>query len=121
REPAASRFTTRRKIALAAAGSGVIALGVGTVLILQATSLHDDARKLCPAGEPCRDLTATQKSGQAVSRANLAPVFGAVGLTALGAGVVLWVTGAPSEPAWIARVVPTATPDSAGLTVIGSF
>src|SRR5262249_37873609 len=115
REPV-SRFSTQRKIALAVAGSGVVALGAGTVLILQAKSLPADARQLCPSGQPCHDLTASQKSDQAVSRANLATVIGVVGLTALSAGVLLWVAGGPpSEGPFVTRVVPTATPDSAGL------
>jgi hypothetical protein len=121
RDGQVSRFTTRRKIALATGGAGAIALGAGTLLALQAKSLHDDARKLCPAGEPCRDLAASHKSEQAVSRANLATVVGVVGIAALGAGAVLWVLGAPPESPGVARVVPAATPDSVGLTVIGSF
>jgi hypothetical protein len=120
RDAPASRFTARRKIALAAGGAGLLALGGSTVLALQAKSMHDDARKLCPAGAPCRDLAASDRSKQAVSRANLATIVGGVGIAALAAGAVLWIIGAPPESA-VVRIAPAAAPDSVGMTVIGSF
>jgi len=121
RDEPASRFTTRRKIALAAGGVGVVALGASTLLVLQAKSMHDEARKACPAGEPCRDLAASDKSKQAVSRANLATVVGGIGIAALAAGAVLWIAGAPQESSRVVRIAPAATPDSIAMTVVGSF
>jgi hypothetical protein len=121
RDALASRFTTRRKIALAAGGAGVLALGGSTLLALRAKSMHDDARKACPTGAPCRDLAASDKSKQAVSRANLATIVGGVGIAALAAGAVLWIMGAPPESSAVVRIAPAATPDSVGMTVTGSF
>lgn len=121
RDEPASRFTTRRKIALASGGVGVVALGASTVLVLQARSMHDEARKACPAGQPCRDLAASEKSKQAVSRANVATVIGGVGIAALAAGAVLWIVGAPQESSRVVRIAPAATSDSVAMTVVGSF
>jgi hypothetical protein len=121
RDVPASRFTTRRKIALASGGAGVLALGASTLLALQAKSMHDEARKVCPAGEPCRDLAATDKSKQAVSRASVATIVGGMGIAALAAGAVLWIVGAPPESSAVVRIAPTAARDSVGMTVTGSF
>jgi hypothetical protein len=94
-------FTGRRKIALAAGGASVVALGVGVVLGLQAGGLEDDAYDLCESPEiPCLDaLEANDLNERARSRALAANVaFGVAGGAAIAAAV-LWLTGAPESPA----------------------
>jgi serine/threonine-protein kinase len=111
-----SSFTGRRKAGVAIGAVGLVGLGVASVFAFQAHSLEDDARALCPTGQPCRNLDATHKSDDAVSKANIATYASIAGLAAVTAGVVLWVTGAPES-----HVMPTATRDSAGITVVGRF
>ncbi len=109
-------FTRTRKIGVATAGAGIVALGAALVLGVQAKALEDQALATCPKGEPCHDLDASQKSDRAVTRANLATAIGGVGLAAAGAGVVLWFVGRPH-----ARLVPLASPEVVGLALRGGF
>jgi hypothetical protein len=126
-EPAAppppSSFTPMRKAAIGVGAVGVIGLGVSTVLALGAKSLEDEARSVCPAGMPCRDMAAAQKSKDAVSKANVATIVGGVGLAAIAAGVVMWVVGKPhaTEASREAAIVPVVTPDAVGFGVVGRF
>jgi hypothetical protein len=120
--PTPPMFTPKRKAAVAVAGVGVAAGVVGIVLTLQARSLEDEALAQCPDGKTCHDQDASDKSRRALSRANLATYIGGAGVALIGAGVVLWFVGRPHESAQrIAHVVPVATPDSLGFTVVGSF
>jgi hypothetical protein len=99
KDPAPTTFTGRRKIALAAGGVGVAALGAGVVLGLQARGLDDDAYALCESpSTPCLDaLEANKLNERARSRALGANIaFGVAGGAAITAAV-LWLTGAPES------------------------
>jgi len=120
---APGRFTTLRIGGLIVGVAGIGGLGVSTVLGLKARSLDADAHAICPSGEPCRDQAAADKSKDAVSRARLATVVGAVGAGAVVAGVVLWFVGKPSAATGerAARIVPTVSSESFGVGLVGAF
>jgi len=94
-----SRLTGQRKIALAAVGAGLVAVGVGAALGLQAKRLDRDTYELCPSlVEPCEKAAEAEAlNGRARSRALQANVaFGVAGGAAIAAAV-LWLTGAPES------------------------
>lgn len=97
--PGGSRFTGRRKLALAAGGASLVALGAGVVLGLQSGRLEDDAFSLCPSpSTPCTDAReANDLNLRGRSRALQANVaYGIAGGAAIAAAV-LWLTGAPES------------------------
>jgi hypothetical protein len=92
-------FTTRRKIAVGAAGVAVAAVVVGAVLGTQAHNDDHDAFALCPsATTPCSNaLKADQLNKDGQSRATQANIaFGVAGAGAVAAAV-LWMIGAPES------------------------
>lgn len=97
--PGPSRFTGRRKLALAAGGVGVVALGAGIVLGLSAKGAEDDAFKLCPDPVmPCagaREANELNRKGQ--SRAIQANVAYGIAGGAAVAAAVLWMIGKPES------------------------
>jgi hypothetical protein len=117
--PRAPILTPTRDAALVAGGAGVLVGGLAIVLAFQAKDLQDQARAVCPVGEPCHDLAASQKSDRAVSRANLATVTGAIGGAAIVAGVALWFLGRPQPVE--AHVVAAVERDAWSLAWAGSF
>jgi hypothetical protein len=97
--PAPSRFTGRRKIAVAVGGVGLAALAGGVVLGLQSGNLDHDAYTLCPSpSAPCsgaREANDLNQRGRSRAlEANIA--YGAAGGAAIAAAV-LWLTGAPES------------------------
>jgi hypothetical protein len=115
-------LTRTREVAIGVGGAGVVALIVSGIVGLDAISLENEAMAVCPQGKPCHDLTASQKSELAVSRASLATEVGVAGAVAVAAGVTLWFVGRPRESATgVARIIPTATPDSVALALVGRF
>jgi hypothetical protein len=118
------RFTTRRRIAIGAAGAGVAALGAGIVLGLQSRARRDEAFALCPdPTTPCTgaaraDSLASAGHARALA-ANLG--FGLAAAAMITAGV-LWLTGAPESAApQRVGVAPALSAHQAGVTVMGSF
>ena len=102
--PEGGIFTTRRKIALVVGGAGVVALGTGMVLGLQAGGLDDDTYQLCEApAVPCEDFAeANDLNRRARSRADQANLaYGIAGGAAIAAAV-LWLTGAPESRSRVA-------------------
>jgi hypothetical protein len=97
--PAPSRFTGRRKLALAAGGVSLAALGAGVVLGLQAKGFDDDAFALCASpAEPCSGAAeATELNERARARALTANVAYSVAGGAAIAAAALWLTGAPER------------------------
>lgn len=86
----------QKPAAYVAAGVGVVALGVSTVLILSARSAMKDSEPHC-VGNAC-DRDGTELRDTAVSRGNLSTVFFVVGLVGLAGGAALYLT-APSDSA----------------------
>ncbi len=79
--------------ALAAAGVGVVALGVGTVVAIGATSKNSDSKAHCLSSDPnmC-DPTGLSLRADARSAGNLGTAMFVVGGVALAAGATLWLT-----------------------------
>lgn len=119
---APSRFTGRRKIALGVAGAGVIALGAGIVLGVQAKGFEDDAYAACPAN-PCGGTAdeASDLLDRAQQRALFADVAFGVALAAAAGAAVLWFTGGPDPETGGTTLVPAVTPNSASLALTGRF
>lgn len=97
---AASRWTTRRKLAVGAMAGAVAALAGGSVLGVVARRKQHDARTLCPDPDASCDDAAPanqlNRSGHNLSiGANVA--FGVAAAAAITGGI-LWITGAPASP-----------------------
>jgi hypothetical protein len=117
-----SAFTGRRKLALGVGGAGVVAVGAGVLLGLQAKSLDDDANALCPTLTGCANAdAANDKVDQARSRALYANIAYGVGGAAIVAAAVLWFTGGPEHADDRTAVAPVITPSSVGLDVAVRF
>lgn len=116
-------FTTQRKIALAAGGAGVLAVGAGVLLGMQSGKLEDDAYALCASpSEPCVDAPAANDHiSRAQSRALQANIaFGVAGGAAIAAAV-LWFTGAHRTPEARVDVTPRLGAGTAGLDLAVRF
>jgi len=91
-------FTGRRKIALGVAAVGVVAIGSGVVLGLQAKGLQDDAYALCPEPLVCSSADeATSLMERGRTRALMANIGFGVGAGLAVGAVVLWFVGAPTS------------------------
>jgi hypothetical protein len=117
-----SPFTGRRKAAIGVASAGLLALGAGIVLSVQAKGFEDDGLALCPSN-PCganagEANALLDKGGQ---RALFANISYAVTGVAVAAAAVLWFTGAPNRHESATALVPVASPTSAGLAILGRF
>jgi hypothetical protein len=118
--PPPSRFTRRRKVALAVGAVGLVSIGVGVVLGVQAQGLEDDAFALCPDPEvPCPDGdAANRKLDKGHTRAVLSNVGYGVGAAAIVGAAILWFTGAPRADH---RVAVSPRLGDAGLDVLVRF
>ena len=98
-EPAAESASpgqTQRTIGLVTAGAGVIALGIGAVVVLGAKSDYDDATSGCGTSCP-RDRTT--RANDARDAANLGGIVLGVGLAAVAAGGIVFFTAPSSSSA----------------------
>lgn len=117
-------FTTRRKIAVGVAGTGVIGVVIGAVLGESAKGKQHDAFKLCPdPATPCNQADESnaliKASHSRAFDANVA--FGVAAAAAISAGV-LWFTGAPgAENPRRVSVVALIGPGDAAFMVRGRF
>jgi tetratricopeptide (TPR) repeat protein len=101
-EPAPPRqgwFTGQRKIAAGVGAAGLIALGVGTALGLQASGTWDDAQARYRSAVAAHADTAPAEKlrRDATSRANQSTVAFGIGAAAVVTGAVLWFLGGPDE------------------------
>ncbi|TMQ17611.1 MAG: hypothetical protein E6J90_22095 [Deltaproteobacteria bacterium] len=115
-------WSARRKIALGAAATSVLALAAGTALGLSARSKQSDAHALCP--DPQAGCDGADRASDLVrSGHNLAisadVAFGVAGVTAIAAGV-LWFTGGQDARRRVA-VVPVGAPGLFAIAARGSF
>jgi hypothetical protein len=120
--PSASPFTLQRKLAVGAAGVGVVALVAGIAFGAQSGGFEDDAYALCPdPGVGCNEASQAQDLlDRARARATMANIsFGAAGLMVIGSAV-LWLTGAPKVESR-SSVSAHLTPRSAELEVMVRF
>ncbi len=96
-EPAASSRSSRKTLAYAVGGVGVVGLGVGTVFGLMASSKKSESNDMghCDANSVCDPIGKTARNA-ALTDASVSTVAFIVGGLAVAAGVVLYVT-APTD------------------------
>ncbi len=116
-QPPPSFFTTPRIIGVAAAGVGVVGLGVGTILGLTAKSKYDDAKTSCGGNTTGCSSGAVSDSNSAFDRAGLATGFfiGGAVLVAAGAAVFFLV------PSGSAKTGVAVAPTPGGIVATGTF
>ena len=120
--PQTATMSTKRKIAIGAAGVGALGIAAGIVLGTQAKSRQSDAHALCSDPQtPCANADQanaliTSAQGRALG-SNIGFGIGAAMVITAG---VLWFTGAPESPTRV-TIVPTLAPDAAGVVVFGRF
>jgi hypothetical protein len=85
-----------RWTALAAAGVGLVGLGVGTVFGLTSKSKRDQADKYCD-GNTCTDPRGVELKDEALAAGDVSTVAFVVGGVGLAAGAVLWFVTSPSR------------------------
>jgi hypothetical protein len=105
------------------AGLVVIGIGVGIYAHQQYNNQFDGSAPHCmnpDAEHPTCDQTGYTKTQNARTLGWVGTGVGAAGLAAAGIGAFLWFTAPRSETTHVA-IVPTVTPEVAGLTAIGSF
>lgn len=117
----------RRKVALVLGGVGVVGIGVGAVFGLKAKSQHDDALARCPTS-PCSDEKGVTLNQSAQTSALITDVTMGLGVAAIGAGVIVWLTApsarssAPaSKTTGSLTIAPTPLPGGAGALIAGRF
>jgi hypothetical protein len=114
-----SRWTGKRKAAVAVGGVAVAGIVAGTLLGRHANNKLNDAHAQCPAG-PAAPCPGAMQANSDISEAqgfatftNL--TFGFAGAAAIAAGV-LWFTGAPESSHRVAIV-----PGASSLAIVGRF
>jgi hypothetical protein len=122
--PDTSQGSTQRVLGLSTAGAGVVALGVGTLFALSASSKRSDVEAGCPAGV-CHDPALVTMNEDAKSSADAATVLFVAGGVLAAGGAVLFFT-APSSSARAAfspraRVGALALPGGGAATLAGSW
>lgn len=88
-------FTPRKKTAAVVGGIGVLVLGVAGVFAIGASSDWDEAKQQCEGkGDPlrCSNAGAAEQARSAGRQADVATVAVGVGVVALAAAAVLWLT-----------------------------
>jgi hypothetical protein len=110
-------LSTRRTVAVAAAGVGVVGVGLGTFFGVRAIVKHDDRDATCTT-TPCSS-TSVSLNDQAKFAADASTVSFAVGVVGLAAGAILWF-GDPSAAPKVS-VAPVWTRGGASLGAAGRF
>jgi len=87
-----SAAATRRTVGFAAAGVGIVGVGVGAILGLQAIVKIHDANDLCPSGPSCSNANAVQENQTGKSFADASSVLIPVGAALLAGGALLVLT-----------------------------
>jgi serine/threonine-protein kinase len=110
--------SSRKTIAIGVGVAGIVGLGAGIGLGVSAKGQYDDIP--CTATAPPTGCTPDEVSriDKARSRGNLGTIVGGVGVVALAAGVVLYVT-APKARA--VAITPVVGDQEAGVAVVGRF
>jgi hypothetical protein len=103
-------------------GAGLVAVGIGVGLYAR-HKYNDQFPTHCSdpdADRPTCDQTGYANTQNARTLGWVGTGVGIAGLAAAGIGVFLWFTAPQSESTHVA-IVPTVSPDVAGLAAIGSF
>jgi hypothetical protein len=119
-----SGFTTRRKIAIGAAGVAIAGGAAGVALGLLAGRNQSEVSATCPSpAQACMGYLAANAAIRSSYREALAAnvAYGIAAAAAIGAGA-LWFTGAPdADDAPRVRVAPSLVPSEPGIVVMGRF
>jgi hypothetical protein len=83
---------TRRVAGVALAAGGVIAIGVGSVLGVEAIEKGRDANRACPGGGTCSNAAAVSENNTAKSMADGSSVTIPIGAAVLALGATLFLT-----------------------------
>lgn len=125
-EQPSSGKRTRRIAAYVVGGVGVVGVGLGTFFGLKAFSDWHTRNTNCPGGRCNQAAVAAHDSAHSAAIAS--DISFGVGIAALGAGVVLWLTsrgGSEEQPPGSAsarvHVAPLAGPGVGGVNVEGQF
>lgn len=116
-----SAWTWRETSALALAGTGVIALGVGTAFAISA-SQSDTWKQDCD-GNVCQTQRGVDAAHTAADRAQVATIALAAGGALLAGGAAIWWLGAKHEesPRVALQVVPVGPAAQVGASFSSSF
>jgi hypothetical protein len=90
-------WTTRRTVAVVAAGTSVAAFGVATGFGLSARSIYDSSDPYCTPDDICQP-PGMEKRERARERGTIATIALTVGVASAFAAGTLWFAGAPSSP-----------------------
>jgi hypothetical protein len=113
--------SSRRSIGIITTATGATFFVTGSVLGLVARSIYNKNHdKGCDADNVC-DAEEQSQTEKARTIGNVGTVVGAVGLVTAGFGVYLWLSAPKDATERRVTVVPTITPESAGLTAVGRF
>lgn len=122
-EPATSSRSSRKTLAYAVGGVGVVGLGVGAVFGLMASSKKTESNDMghCDAMSVC-DATGKTARNAALTDASVSTVAFIVGGLAVATGVVLYVT-APNDPKAVGHLEAGAQagPSSGMFTLKGTW
>ncbi|MBA3540979.1 MAG: hypothetical protein H0T79_15315 [Deltaproteobacteria bacterium] len=115
-------MSTKRKAAIAAGGAGVVAVAIGLGFGLKARSHWSDAHAdgHCDDQEVCDDV-GFASIDDAYSAARVSTVVTSLGIAALGAGAILWLTGGESAESSRTSFAPAVRPDHVGVVMQGRF
>ena len=114
----------RRIVAVGVGAAGIATLGTAIALGYYEKGKYNDQFAGSPPNcDPDTKLcnpTGLTKTHQAQHIGTIATWTGVIGIAAIAAGGVLWFT-APKKVERNVALIPTVTPDSAGLAAVGSF
>jgi hypothetical protein len=132
-EPAPAREESKggaqRTTGLILVGAGVVGLGVGAYFGGKALSESNQAKKICPSTASCPDGEAQDLNDSSKSSFKVSVISLAAGTGALTLGAVIYflapsassARGDVKPPQRTAKIIPSASPSNAGLTVVGTF
>ncbi len=110
-----SSGSTQRTVGYVVGGAGIVATAIGAVVMLSGKGNYDDESGKCPDGK-CVDTTQRDKVNGYRSDVNLGGAVMTIGVVAIAAGVVLWLT-APKGSETSARFSPSKN----GLSTLVTF
>lgn len=114
---------SRRYLGIGLGGAGIAGVGVAAIVAFAAKSKYDGAFDdgHCDQATGTCDAIGQNATEAARKRGTTATIVGSVGLAAIAAGVVLFVTAPHGERAPATAIIPTVGPEGGGFAVLGAF
>lgn len=120
-ERSSAGWPTQRWVALGVAGAGVVALGMGTVFGLRASSQWSDVEARCPNAK-CTDPSGPSDVDSARTSGNVSTGLFIAGAALLGGGAFLWFTSPHADTRRGGlRVTPAVSRNDGMLTIGGDL